>query len=364
MRYKHGWDNPREDLPNDSIDNCLEITQKAFDLGINHIETAYGYGKSEGLYGIVLPQLKKRDEYFLMTKGTGDNVDHFKERIEEQLKTLKTDYIDFYAYHGINDQSVIDHVFHENKLIDVLVDYKRQGIIKNIGFSTHGDNDAIVNAINYDCFDFVNLHYYYFNQMNREAVELAGKKDMGVLIISPNDKGGQLWNPSAKVKEACKPLSAISFNGKYCLSHPQITTLIMGFHEDSHFTQPLNILNDNKYGNDDPVYSKVLNKMDGFKDNSPVDSCITCYKCLPCPEKIHIPEVLRMYDMDQFYDMKDFGKYRYNMFQEDDHWFAGRFAKHCTECGECIPRCPINLDIPTLVQKAHKEFFIPKEDKK
>ena len=87
-------------------------------------------------------------------------------------------------------------------------------------------------------------HYYYFFQRNLAAVQLAGKKDIGVFIISPNEKGGMLWKPSAIVQHLVKPLTAIQFNGRCCLEHPEITTLSMGMHEPEHFSQNLSILNE------------------------------------------------------------------------------------------------------------------------
>jgi predicted aldo/keto reductase-like oxidoreductase len=80
--------------------------------------------------------------------------------------------------------------------VEVLKRYQEQGVIGNVGFSTHAPYRVICDAISTDLFDFVNLHYYYFFQKNFGAVQLAAAHDMGVFIISPNDKGGQLFNPS------------------------------------------------------------------------------------------------------------------------------------------------------------------------
>lgn len=360
MRFKHGWDDPRDELPEDSIQNCFEITKMAFDYGINHIETAYGYSKSEGLFGTVLPQLKKRNEYFLMTKGAADTPDEFKRRIEEQLKVLKTDYFDFYAYHGINLQEHLDLLFQKDGMMKVLRDYNDQGIIKHIGFSTHGRPEVVVKAIETGAFEFVNLHHYYFYQKNLEALRLAKARDMGVLIISPNDKGGQLWNASEKVKKACKPLTPIQFNGRFCLSDPGVTTLTMGFHEPNHFNDPMGILDADGYNT--PLFYQIREKMNRIQADVNENYCTLCGKCLPCPENINIPEVLRMWNMNKYYDMLDFGLYRYNMFEPEGHWFPGNTGNACTECGECLPRCPEKLDIPALVKEAHRVFYKEKTE--
>ena len=355
MRFKHGWNPPRDHLPAESIKKCIEITKKAFDAGINHIETAYGYMKSENLYGISLKELGvPRDQFKMMTKGAPMTGDETRALIEEQLTSLKLDFIDFYGWHGINNEERLQAAIKPGGPVEVLHRMKEEGLVRHIGFSTHAPLDIILRALNTDLFSFVNLHYYYFFQRNLAAVQLAGKKDIGVFIISPNEKGGMLWKPSVIVREACTPMTAIQFNGRFCLEHPEITTLSMGIHEPEHFPQNLSILNEEQIYVDQE--QKIRGQMDG-RLNEVVEICTLCNECLPCPEKINIPEVLRFRNLLQAYDMEDYGKFRYNMFESEGHWFPGNFASKCTECGDCLPRCPERLEIPKLLFDTHHRLF-------
>jgi len=185
-------------------------------------------------------------------------------------------------------------------------------------------------------------------------VELAKEKDLGIHIISPNDKGGQLWNPSDKLKELCHPLTAIQYNGRFCLAHPQITTLTLGMHAPEHFDQNLAILNGGKYFTVDDA--AVDARMSSTVASIP-DFCTYCSECLPCPENINIPEVLRFRNLLEGYDMETYGRYRYNMLGDKGHWFPGNFASACTECGDCLPRCPEKLEIPKLLFGTHDKLF-------
>lgn len=355
MRFKHGWNQPRSLLPNESIQNCIEITRQALELGINHIETAHGYMKSENLYGEALKELgTPRESFKMMTKGAPMTGEETRALVEEQLKSLKLDYLDFYGWHGINNEERLKAAVKPGGPVEVLHRLREEGLIRHIGFSTHGSLDIIQEALNTDLFSFVNLHYYYFFQRNLAAVQLAGEKDIGVFIISPNEKGGMLWKPSRKVEEACHPLTAIEFNGRFCLSHPEVTTLSMGIHEPEHFPQNLSILNGEDYTSQ--ASRAIQEKMDA--PLSKISSlCTLCAECLPCPEEINIPEVLRFRNLLQAYEMEDYGKFRYNMFEGEGHWFPGNFASKCTECGDCLPRCPEKLEIPSLLKETHKELF-------
>ena len=355
MRFKHGWNPPRTHLPLESVRNCIEITRQALELGINHIETAHGYMKSENLYGVALKELgAPRESFKMMTKGAPMTGEETRALVEEQLESLKLDYIDFYGWHGINNAERLKAAVKPGGPVEVLHRLREEGLIRHIGFSTHGSLDIIQEALNTNLFSFVNLHYYYFFQRNLAAVRLAGEKDIGVFIISPNEKGGMLWKPSRKVEEACHPLTAIEFNGRFCLSHPEVTTLSMGIHEPEHFSQNLSILNGEDYTSQSS--RAIQEKMDA--PLSKISSlCTLCAECLPCPEEINIPEVLRFRNLLQAYEMEDYGKFRYNMFEGEGHWFPGNFASKCTECGDCLPRCPEKLDIPSLLKETHKELF-------
>ena len=355
MRFKNGWNPPRTHLPAESIQNCINITRQALELGINHIETAHGYMKSENLYGVALKELGvPRGSFKMMTKGAPMTGEETRALVEGQLDSLKLDYLDFYGWHGINNDERLKAAVKPGGPVEVLHRLREEGLIRHIGFSTHGPLDIILQALNTDLFSFVNLHYYYFFQRNLAAVRLAGEKDIGVFIISPNEKGGMLWKPSRKVEETCQPLTAIEFNGRFCLSHPEITTLSMGIHEQKHFPQNLAILNGGDYSS--PSMGAIREKMDAPLSGIS-DLCTLCAECLPCPEDINIPEVLRFRNLLNAYDMVDYGRFRYNMFEGEGHWFPGNFASKCTECGDCLPRCPEKLAIPNLLRETHKKLF-------
>jgi len=210
-------------------------------------------------------------------------------------------------------------------------------------------------AINTGLFEFVNLHYYYFWQRNAAAVALAQEKDLGVLIISPADKGGRLFSPPQTLKDLSDPLSPLEFNYRFLLSDRRITTLSLGAAKPEELTEPLKVSD-----RDFPLTSLELEVLERLQTHQTTvlgtDLCSQCYDCLPCPENIQIPEVLRLRNLTVAYDMTEYGQYRYRMFENAGHWFPGVKANRCTSCGDCLPRCPENLDIPTLLFDTHQRL--------
>lgn len=347
-------------LPEEGLAACLACTQAALDAGINHIETALGYGLSERIYGETWRHLRqKRGDFYLMTKGNPQDYDDAMRMVEMQLRRLQTDRIDLYGWHGINLPEHYETVMRKNGAMAALAKLRDQGVIGHLGFSTHGSLDLILSAIETDLFEFVNLHFYYFFQRNFPAVMLAGSKDMGVFIISPNDKGGRLFEPSEKLKKLCAPVSPLAFNGRFCLSHPQVHTMTHGIDRPDRLAQSLEILNGGLYLSAEDRNIKIA--LDSQIGALGADYCTGCNACLPCPEKVNIPEILRFRNMWKAYDMEGFGKYRYNMLEQMGHWFPGTFGSACTDCGDCLPRCPVKLPIPKLLRETHAGLFVEKK---
>ena len=338
---------------------AISTIKKAIALDINHFETARGYGNSEAYLGLALQSdfPLAREDFYVTTKlpPTRDRA-LMTQWIDESLARLQLDYIDCLAIHGINTQQHLEAV--TQGCIEAIHQAQRQGKIRHIGFSTHGSLDLILAAIESNLFEFVNLHYYYFWQRNQPAIALANKKDLGVFIISPGDKGGRLFTPTETLQELCQPFSPIELTYRFLLSDRRITTLSVGA------ANPDELLflqrEDQKSNWTDPLTVEEKERLEGLEQhleqslNS--DRCYQCYQCLPCPELINIPEILRLRNLAVAYDMDDYGQYRYRMLENAGHWFPGRKGDRCTECGECLPRCPQNLDIPKLLTDTHQRL--------
>lgn len=359
MRYVQGWGQPRDQVPADMREQCARMVGLALDAGVNHIETAHGYGRSEHCYGLVLNDDLRvpRERYWLMTKGAPKTADECRRMVDEQLKGLKTDRIDCYGWHGINTPELLAVATAKGGPVEALHELKRQGVIGQVGFSTHGPLPVIVDAIATGLFEFVNLHYYYFFQRNRGAVDYAGAKGLGVFIISPNDKGGQLFAPSPLLAQLCAPLTPIQFNARWCLKHPEITTLSFGMTEPAHIGEMLGC-----FPAPVPLSAQDLAiqlRLDARIAADPL-AAWEGHECADDPSGINIPEVLRFRRLLRCYDMEGFGRYRYNMLEAKGHWFPGHFASPDLVERVDEAAAPAGVPLKAMLGEAHRALFKPK----
>lgn len=330
----------------DSAETLHEVLSSAIAQGINHIETARGYGQSERYIGQALGHFN-RNELVLTTKLLpGSDVDRL---VDESLARLSTDYIDCLAIHGVN---TLEHLQQVDAMMPGLTQVLDDGRVRHVGASSHGPLDVVLGAIALPILSFINLHYYFFNQRNAAAIELAHQRDLGIFIISPADKGGQLYTPSEKLKTLCAPFDPLLLAYRWLLSDSRITTLSVGPAISHELDWPLQVADSTHPLT--PAEKTALDHIEKAQHSVlGVDQCHQCHQCLPCPEVINIPEVLRLRNLAVGLDMQSFGQYRYGMFERAGHWFPGRKGSRCTDCGDCLPRCPTQLDIPALLRDTH-----------
>lgn len=360
MRYQHKWqDIPWSDVPDAGQANLEATIHRALAVGINHIETARGYGSSEMQLGRVLPTLP-RDQIIVQTKVSPQADAHeFRQSLGKSLDLLQLEYVDLLGIHGINNEEFLQQTIRPGGCLEVVREFQAAGRVRFVGFSTHGSTETICRAIATDEFDYVNLHWYYINQFNWPAIAAAKAHDMGVFIISPSDKGGKLYAPPQKLVDLCQPLSPMVFNDLFCLSHPEVHTLSVGAARPTDFDEHLKTL---------PLLDQAAEHLAPIQAHLETEAIRvlgeswyrTWHDGLAAsenqPEQVAIRTILWLWNLTTAYDMKEFAQGRYNLLENGGHWFAGlqAGALDVAALQPLLAASPHRAVIPERLTQAHQ----------
>jgi len=362
MRYQHSWEDKEVGgITGEGQANLEACIRKALDSGINHIETARGYGTSEVQLGKILPQLP-RERMIVQTKVSPDIEGGFRAGFDRSMQNLQLDHVDLLAIHGINSRELWEETIRPGGALEAARQIIHEGRATFLGFSTHAPCDLIEEIISSDAFDYVNLHWYFMNQTNWSAIQATTRHDMGLFIISPTEKGGCLHQPSRKLIDLTAPLSPMVFNDLFCLIHPEVHTLSIGAAKPSDFDEHLKIL---------PLLEQpeTLELVRGIARRLEAEYVRINETPMPArwdrdlppfgeiPGGINIQEIVRLWMLDRAFDMQTYGKLRYNLLGNGGHWFPGLNASEFDD--SAIKAIGERAGLPQLVDiltKAHERF--------
>ena len=365
MRYQESWVRGTPVTP--SVQQNLEATiDRALSLGIDHIETARGYGTSEAQLGPALAR-HPRAAFKLQTKiRPNDSSKTFEAQLEESFAQLGVSYLDLFSFHGINTPKCLERVLRPGGCYEVIDRLRKEGRIRHVGFSTHAPTRLIVEAIETGAFDYVNLHYYFIFQDNRPALLAARQQDMGVFLISPNDKGGRLYTAPPKLRALCAPLSPVVFNDLWCLAQPEVHTLSLGPAKPEHLDEPLQTLPYLEKGRAEAVLAPIVECLArAYRQAVGADFAERWQVGLPdfsqMPGRINVRRILWLYNLVRAYDLLDFAQERYAAMDPDDPWVPGAHAVgfRDDDMRAALPDSPFRDQIPPLLRAAHDTLFDP-----
>lgn len=373
MRWPVKTVDGEEVLDQDEINRLVDTALKH---GVNYFDTspAYCRGKSEEATGIALAR-HPRDSYFIATKLSNFAPQTWSreaslEMYRNSLRYLQTDHIDYLLLHGVGMggmESLHDRYL-DNGVLDFLLEERRAGRIRNLGFSYHGDVEVFDSLLaDHDKYhwDFVQIQLNYVdwrhasetNPRNTDAEYLYGeleKRGIPAVIMEPL-LGGRLANVpdhvAGRLKQREPERSVASWAFRYAGSHPGVLTVLSGMTYMDHLEDNLRSFCPLKRLTDEEM--QYLYDTADLLVQYPTVPCNDCKYCMPCPYGIDIPSILLHYNkcvnegnVARAGDSNYAEARRAYLVGYDRSVPKLRQAAHCIGCGRCAPHCPQQIDIP------------------
>ncbi len=342
-------------------EEAIKLIRKGIDNGINYVDTAWTYhrGESEVVLGLALKD-GYREKVTLATKcpvGHKDFTegDDFFKFLNEELERLDVDYIDYYLLHALNKKTFEEKVLGMN-VIERALQAKKDGKIKHLGFSFHDKPEVLKEIIDTGHFDLVLVQYNILDQVNREMMHYAQSKGMAVAVMGPVGGGrlaGEDIHEDLKkwLTPGRKNFADLAF--KFVHSNPDVSVALSGMGSDAMLDDNLALASRDNY---DTMTEDEKKRIEGigtqFKELCD-NICTQCKYCEPCPNGVSISFIFAELQRYQIYGQHEMAKHYYSLIGQVP-WAQGENAEACIECGECLEKCPQNIEIIEQLKKAHE----------
>jgi hypothetical protein len=327
-------------LPRIGAKECERLLNRALDRGINFVDTADCYGDSEEKIGQALK--KRRKEFYLSTKVDERDGPGVRAKLERCLRRLQTDWIDLLFFHDVRG-SEYEKIFNAGGL-EELEKARKEGKISQIGISVHGSLSMMQRAIESGAFSVLMVAYSAIDEdrLTADLLPMAAAQGVGLIAMKPL-AGGRLAQISSRGWEGnlYKGESPAQIALRYVLSNPHIHCAIPGMMALDELEENVRVGKSRRELSPEEIRRFMEKAGDAGKG-----FCRNCGYCLPCPEGVPIPDIFRYESYFLHYGLDGWAKAQYAALSTN--------AQACSECLQCLDRCPYAVSIPSGLKNAHK----------
>ena len=347
------------------FDKAEKEFMRAYELGVNYYDTAYIYPGNEEIVGRIIEKNNIRDKINLATKlpqylvKSRASLDRY---FDEELKRLRTDYIDYYLMHHMTD-----HTQWENLEVlgirEWLAEKKAEGKIRHVGFSFHGTTEEFLKILNSYDWEMCLVQYNYVDehtQAGKAGVHAAAEKGIPVMIMEPL-RGGKLVDllpEKAKKKIADDPhgWSPAEWAFRWLWNQENVTCVLSGMNSIEMIEENCRIASEVQAGSFTNEEQQFLAGIKQIIIDTTKVNCSGCRYCMPCPKGVNIPGIFSCYN-HMYSESKSSGRLEY--FQTIALRTEPCEANLCVKCGKCEQHCPQNIPIREKLVEADKALNPP-----
>ena len=351
----------QKDAENNPIDRpeAVRLIRSAVDRGVNYIDTAYGYHNqdSENLVGEAL-QDGYRDRVILATKLPVWHVhapEDMEKLLDEQLKKLKTDHIDFYLLHALSWDSYNKvRGMGVREFLDRMIE---KGKIRYPAFSFHDGKMAFKKIVKDYPWKMAQVQMNFLDEFNQATLDGIRKyaEGIGIVIMEPLRGGALAGNVPEEVRalydRAKTKRPPVEWAFRWLYDKPEFISILSGMSDMSQLDQNLAIFNDTAANCMDLGEKRLMNKVRAAYEARVKVGCTGCEYCMPCPAGVNIPGIFRSLDEASMFDrLERFkGRYVHLIAKESD-------GSRCVQCGKCEKACPQHIGIRQHLKTIDAEY--------
>ena len=337
----------------------------AIENGVNYFDTAYIYPGSEAALGKVLEKNSLRDRVYIATKLPHYlvvNRGGFDKLFYEELRRLRTTYVDYYLMHMLNDEKSWNRLV-ELGILEWLADKKAKGEIRQVGFSYHGNSEMFCRVVDLYDWDFCQIQYNYLDehsQAGRKGLNYAHSKGLPVIIMEPL-RGGKLVNnlpDGAKKAFDAMPVkrSPAEWGLRWLWNQKEVTVVLSGMNSMEMVRENIRTACDVRIGEQgDAERALYADVVKALNKNIKV-GCTGCSYCQPCPKGVDIPGVFSLYN--RWYGESKFAA-QWDYIKVTTLRKNATAASACIGCGKCEQHCPQGIPIRQELKDAQKALETP-----
>ncbi|HET6429739.1 MAG TPA: aldo/keto reductase [Phycisphaerae bacterium] len=342
----------------DDVGPWAELVFQAAAAGFNYFETSNTYCSStseikigEGLRGV------SRQDVLISTKCSCPKyptADAARRTIEESLRRLQVDYLDFYQLWGLEWRQFNEIASTPGGTLAGVRKAVDEGLIRHVGLTSHDTPENMISLLQTGEFESITLQYNLLDRRNEPAIDEARRLGIGVIVMGPLH-GGILGYDSEVIRGlmgAASVRSAAEAAFRFVLNRPGVTCAISGMMNAQELAENRRIASDLRPLS--PAEQAAVDESLGRFEAASEALCTGCRYCMPCPEAVGISEIFRLANASRIYGLSEGSRRDYALFDVDWPYNAFKDASHCTECGACLPKCPQKINIPEQLAKAHE----------
>ncbi len=344
------------------LEDARKLILEAIDQGINYFDTAYIYPGSEAALGTVLEEAGLRDKVYIATKLPYyliKSMDTLEKIFAEQLKRLRTDHIDFYLMHMLNDTQTWQRL-KDMGIESWLEEKMRIGAIRQVGFSYHGNSRMFCSLVDAYPWDFCQIQYNYMDehtQAGRTGLHYAHEKGLPVFIMEPL-RGGRLVtllpDEAKRLFSQCtNPGTPAAWALRWLWDQEEVTCVLSGMKTMEVLRENVETADKSCPGMLGQSERDMLASVAKAINEKMKVGCTGCGYCMPCPKNVDIPGTFAAYNRlhtdGKFTGLKEY--FMCTALRKDS-----TAASNCVGCGKCEKHCPQGIPIRKELENARGEL--------